>query len=77
MLPGMGGEEVLEKIRGSKQIPVIIVSAKDSLDSKVGLLTAGAEDYIITSENVRSYVPQDGVRHDDCRWNITSPFLAK
>lgn len=46
MLPGMGGERVLEKIRESKQVPVIIVSAKDSLDSKVGLLTAGAEDYI-------------------------------
>ena len=46
MLPGMTGEELLEVIKKQKNIPVIILSAKDSLDSKVGLLSAGADDYI-------------------------------
>lgn len=46
MLPGMPGEEVLVKIKENKDIPVIVLSAKDSLDSKISLLNCGAEDYM-------------------------------
>lgn len=46
MLPGLSGEELLPKLKEKQQIPVIVVSAKDSLDSKVSLLTEGAEDYL-------------------------------
>ena len=42
MLPGLSGEEVLPKLRG---IPVIVVSAKTSVQDKVGLLLGGAADY--------------------------------
>ena len=43
MLPGLSGEEVLPKLRG---IPVIVMSAKASVDSKVELLLGGAADYV-------------------------------
>lgn len=43
MLPGLSGEELLPKIKG---IPVIVVSAKVDVDSKVGRLLDGAADYI-------------------------------
>ena len=43
MLPGLSGEEVLEKIKG---IPVIVLSAKVDVDSKVSLLLSGAADYM-------------------------------
>lgn len=43
MLPGLNGEEVLPKIKG---IPVIVVSAKVDVDSKVELLLGGAADYV-------------------------------
>lgn len=46
MLPGMDGETLLPQIKAVQNIPIIVLSAKDSLDSKVGLLTAGAEDYM-------------------------------
>ena len=46
MLPGMSGEELLKEIKKIKDIPVIIMSAKDSIDTKIELLTTGAEDYI-------------------------------
>ena len=46
MLPGMNGEKLLPQIKEKQNIPVIVVSAKDSIDSKVGLLTSGAEDYL-------------------------------
>ncbi len=46
MLPGMAGEELLPKLKSLNSTPVIVISAKDSLDSKIDLLNAGAEDYI-------------------------------
>lgn len=46
MLPGMQGEDVLKQIRFACNVPVIILSAKDALDTKVDLLTLGANDYM-------------------------------
>ncbi len=46
MLPGKTGEELLPKLKSLNETPIIILSAKDSLDSKIDLLNAGAEDYI-------------------------------
>lgn len=46
MLPGISGEEVLEFIREQGNSSVIILTAKDTLDDKVNLLIAGADDYI-------------------------------
>lgn len=43
MMPGLSGEQVLPKIRN---IPVIVMSARADVDSKVSLLLGGAEDYI-------------------------------
>lgn len=43
MLPGLSGEKVLPKI---KDIPVIVMSAKADVHSKVKLLLDGASDYI-------------------------------
>lgn len=46
MLPGISGEEVLQKIRKMGNLPVIVITAKDELDEKISLLTSGADDYI-------------------------------
>ncbi|WP_335936387.1 response regulator transcription factor [Streptomyces sp. PTD5-9] len=47
MLPGMSGLEVCRRIRESKQVPIIILSARgDDIDVVVGL-EAGADDYIV------------------------------
>ena len=46
MLPGVPGEEVLKFIREQGNSSVIILTAKDTLDDKVNLLIAGADDYI-------------------------------
>lgn len=43
MLPGLNGEEVLPQI---KEVPVIVVSAKIDVNSKVGVLLGGAADYV-------------------------------
>lgn len=48
MLPGISGEELLQDIREIKKcnVPVLVISAKDSLGDKVSLLKNGADDYI-------------------------------
>ena len=46
MLPGIPGETVLEKIKSAIDIPIIGVSAKTDIDSKVNLIRNGADDYI-------------------------------
>lgn len=46
MLPGMDGFELLEVMK-SYDIPVIFLTAKDDLLSKVQGLKGGAEDYIV------------------------------
>lgn len=53
MLPGMSGEEVVANIKKESNVPVIIVSAKDSTDSKVELLTSGADDYLTKPFEIR------------------------
>ena len=51
MLPGLTGEELIGRIAG--KAPVIVLSAKNELDSKVELLSAGASDYICKPFDLR------------------------
>ena len=46
MMPGMDGQTLTQRIREVSQVPIIIVSAKSNVDSKVDLLTTGADDFI-------------------------------
>ena len=58
MLPGMTGEEVLEQIRQEqkKEMPVLILSAKVSVQDKVKLLRLGADDYITKPFNIKEVI---------------------
>lgn len=48
MLPGMTGEELLAKIKEmDSDIAVIIASAKEDVHTRVDLLRAGADDYVV------------------------------
>ena len=53
MLPGASGEEVLKEIRKQGRLPVIVLTAKDSIDDKIGVLTDGADDYITKPFEIR------------------------
>ncbi len=46
MMPGMDGFAVCRAIRAEGDTPVILLTAKSSLDDKVSGLRAGADDYI-------------------------------
>jgi two-component system response regulator RegX3 len=46
MLPGLPGTEVCRQLRGRSNVPVIMVTAKDSEIDKVVGLELGADDYV-------------------------------
>jgi DNA-binding response OmpR family regulator len=46
MLPGVAGEALIAHIRGQSTVPIIVISAKSTLEDKVSLLRLGADDYI-------------------------------
>lgn len=46
MLPYISGDRVLEKIREKSDIPIIVISAKETTQIKIDLLRLGADDYI-------------------------------
>lgn len=48
MLPDMNGWQILEKIRlNNSNIPVMFLTAKDSLEDKINGLESGADDYLV------------------------------
>jgi two-component system KDP operon response regulator KdpE len=46
-LPDRRGTEVLETIRSWSDVPIIILSVESNEEEKVGLLRAGADDYVV------------------------------
>ena len=53
MLPGIPGEEVLKEIRKKGSTPVIVLTARDTIDDKVEYLRSGADDYITKPFNIQ------------------------
>jgi two-component system KDP operon response regulator KdpE len=45
-LPHMNGYEVLERVRQTSQVPVIVLTALDTEDDRVKALMMGADDYL-------------------------------
>ncbi|WP_195418512.1 response regulator transcription factor [Paraclostridium bifermentans] len=60
MLPGLTGEEVLTKINEQFKIPVICVSAKDDLNTKIEVIQGGADDYITKPFNNEELIVRIG-----------------
>ena len=46
MLPGLNGIEILRRIRQTSKVPVILLTARDSIMDKVAGLDCGANDYL-------------------------------
>src|ERR1039458_1582136 len=47
MLPGLSGSEILNRIRRDrKEVPVLILTARDAMAKKVAHFEAGADDYL-------------------------------
>ena len=44
-LPGMEGDKVCKQVRKISEIPIIVLSARSSVEEKINLLKLGANDY--------------------------------
>ena len=53
MLPQLSGMEVLRRLRRESQVPVIMLTARDSVVDKVSGLDSGADDYITKPFSMR------------------------
>ncbi|MCQ2503738.1 MAG: response regulator transcription factor [Saccharofermentans sp.] len=63
MLPGLNGEDVLPKIKAiMSTVPVIVVSAKIDIDSRVNMLTEGAIDYLTKPFDTRELLARIELR---------------
>lgn len=76
MLPGISGENVLAFLRGEKQTPVIVLTAKDQLDDKIDLLKSGADDYITKPFNIEEVLARIEVQMRHQNQNIRSRDLT-
>ena len=47
MLPGMDGMEVIRRVRASRDLPIVIMSALGEEERKVEALDLGADDYLV------------------------------
>ena len=47
MLPGLNGWDLLKRLRKTHRVPVLILSARDTVDDRVGGLDLGADDYLV------------------------------
>jgi len=47
MLPGVDGLEVCRRLREASQVPILMLTAKDTVSDRVGGLDAGADDYLV------------------------------
>jgi two-component system, OmpR family, KDP operon response regulator KdpE len=45
-LPGIGGQEVIKRVRAWSEVPIIILSVRDGQHDKVDAFDAGADDYV-------------------------------
>lgn len=45
-LPDLSGAEIARRVRATSETPIIILTAADDVGTKVGMLNAGADDYL-------------------------------
>lgn len=53
LLPGISGVELIKRIRKQqKPLPILMLTAKDSMEDKIAGLDAGADDYLVKPFNM-------------------------
>lgn len=73
MLPGLSGEEILPKIQ---DLPVIVVSAKTTVQDKVDLLLGGAADYLTKPFDTKELLARVAVRLREKAYSRTAAVYS-
>lgn len=67
MLPGMDGYELCRRIRNEVEVPIIMISAKDTEVDKILGLELGSDDYLVKPFSPRELVAR--IKRQLQRWN--------
>ena len=52
MLPGLDGLTVCKRLRSASDLPILILTAKESVPDRVAGLDAGADDYLVKPKHI-------------------------
>ena len=90
MLPKMNGLKVLAALREKSKTPVLILSARDSLDNRIQGLDSGADDYLVKPfsmaelfARLRALIrrsagnPDPIIRHEDITLDLRTKRVTK
>jgi two-component system, OmpR family, response regulator CssR len=75
MLPGMDGYELCRRIRAEAEVPIIMISAKDSEVDKILGLELGSDDYLVKPFSPRELVAR--IKRQLERWKKTALMEEK
>ena len=79
MLPALSGMEVLRRLRRESQVPVIMLTARDTVVDKVSGLDMGADDYVTKPFAIEELLARirAALRKRPARWEAeNAPLLA-
>ena len=78
-LPDIDGVEVIRRVRSWSNLPIIVISARSEDTDKIDALDAGADDYLTSPFQLRSYWPGCGspsaVWMPSPEWPMQTPSL--
>lgn len=79
MLPYISGDEILKEVREFSDVPVIVISAKDRIGTKIDLLKMGADDYVTKPFDLREAVArvETNLRRSKKLWQAEKVFRYK
>lgn len=61
-LPDLNGDEVCERIKTNLNLPIIILSAESSVDTKIKLFELGSSDYLVKPVDVEELLARINIR---------------
>lgn len=61
-LPDLDGIEIARRLNSHGHVPILVLTARDAVDSKVALLEAGANDYLVKPFHVQELLARVAVQ---------------
>jgi CheY-like chemotaxis protein len=71
LMPGMDGLEVCRRLRAGGNIPILMLTAKDTIQDRVEGLDAGSDDYLVKPFHLRYHTISYPMRLSAC---LLHPF---
>jgi two-component system KDP operon response regulator KdpE len=75
-LPGIDGHEVIRRLRSWSDVPVIVLSVRESQRDKVAALDAGADDFVVKPFAIQELLARVRAVGRRARPSTTDPSLA-